>query len=58
MKYGFLRVFILVGHTDVTDMYALSIFHNTKCKLPLKETKTKKKVNYKTRFCMMQSDCH
>ena len=45
MKYGFLRVFILVGHTDVTDMYALSIFHNTKCKLPLKETKTKKKVN-------------
>ena len=24
MKYGFLRVVILVGHTDVTDMYGLS----------------------------------
>ena len=45
MKYGFLRVVILVGHTDVTDMYGLSIFHNIKCELPLKEIKTKKKVN-------------
>lgn len=39
-----LRVVILVGHTDVTDMYGLSVFHNIKCELPLKEIKRKKKL--------------
>lgn len=30
---------------DVTDMGGLSVFHNIKCELPLKEIKRKKKVN-------------
>ena len=43
MKYVSLRIGVSVGLADVTGMCGLSISNSVKCKLPLKEAKTKEK---------------
>lgn len=43
MKYVSLRIGVSGGLADVTGMYGLSISNSVKCKLPLKEAKTKEK---------------